>query len=346
MEDTDVSRRLKEDVIDDINNNHRKMVPFSECRYENFAVRKHFDADSKRIKSMDISPCGDFLATSTGSEKIILFDVPSGCEVGRIPTKKYGCSHVVFAGDGLKALHSSEKINDDIRYLCLEKKKYIRYFSGHKDDVLSLSMSPDGQTFLSSSRDGAVKMWDFRSDETCMTSTYFHLNPRVAYDPKGTIYAVSDEKNLIKFYDSRYINRRPFKVMSSRSSTWNVNNIRFSLDGRSILASADGNYFYTFDTFTGEKMSFGGISNCRRLNFGVDFSPCGRYIIAGSDFGELLYYDAVKGRLLKTFKSPHSGHVENVLFHRKYLMLVTGVDDLIFWTPDYDGDEVFDWVDL
>ncbi|CEF61921.1 WD40 repeat and WD40/YVTN repeat-like-containing domain and WD40-repeat-containing domain-containing protein [Strongyloides ratti] len=333
-------------MINNINFDSLKRIPFSQCKYENFEMRKHFDIGTKRVNSMNVSPCGNFMASSTNDDRIFLFDILLGSEINNISTQKYGCNNVVFTDNELNTLHTSTKINNDIRLLSLEEKKYIRYFNGHKKNVLSLSISPCDKTFLSSSQDGKIKLWDFRIEECCNTSNYYHINPRVAYDPKGIIYAISEEKNVIKFFDSRYMNDRPFKIISLKSPTWRINNIKFSHDGRKILASADGNFFYLIDTFTGEKMSFRGIKNCRRMNFGVDLSPCGNYIVAGSDFGDLLYYDAKKGNILKTFKSLHTNHVENVIFHKKYLMLITGANDLIFWTPDYNDDNVFRNINL
>uniref|UniRef100_A0A0K0EQE6 WD_REPEATS_REGION domain-containing protein n=1 Tax=Strongyloides stercoralis TaxID=6248 RepID=A0A0K0EQE6_STRER len=324
------------DTVNNNDYNSTKIIPFSQCKYENFQMRKHFDIVTNKVNSMDVSSCGNFMASSTDDDEIYIFDLLLGSEINNIKIQKYGCNHIIFTNNKLDILHTSTKINNDIRLLSLEEKKYIRYFNGHKNNVLSVSISPNNETFLSSCSDGRIKLWDLRSEECCATSNYCHVNPRVSYDPKGIIYAISEERNIVKFFDSRYMNDRPFKIIPLRSSLRKIKNIKFSLDGRKIIASTDGDFFYLIDTFTNEKMFFEGISNHKNMNFGIDFSPCGKYIVAGSDYGDLIYYDAVEGKFLKKFKSVHKDHVENVIFHKKYFMLITGANDIIFWTPDFD----------
>ncbi len=44
----------------------------------------------------------------------------------------------------------------------------VHRFTGHKDNVRTLALSPEGDRFASGSEDGAVKVWDlgsFQGDE-------------------------------------------------------------------------------------------------------------------------------------------------------------------------------------
>uniref|UniRef100_A0A0K0F3D1 WD_REPEATS_REGION domain-containing protein n=1 Tax=Strongyloides venezuelensis TaxID=75913 RepID=A0A0K0F3D1_STRVS len=321
-----------------------EFIPFDKCRYENFKMRKKFSTSGHRINSIDISPLGDYMVSSINKEKVVAYNILVGCESRDIQSKKYGCNQVIFAGESSKILYTSSKGSDDIRYLSLEDKKYVRFFKGHKDEVLSLSMSPNKTNFLSSSKDGMIRLWDLRSDECCETSNYINKNPIVTYDPKGLIFAVSEERNIVKLFDSRNTTQPPFRFFSFQSYSGKVNNIKFSPDGRKLIVSGDGTNFYTIDTFSGKRVAFEGIKNPKKRRFGVDYSPCGKYIIAGSDCGELIYYNAKTGNIIKKFSSTHDSFVGNVAFNRKYLMLVSGGRNLIWWTPDYD-DEVFGGLD-
>uniref|UniRef100_A0A0N5BG40 WD_REPEATS_REGION domain-containing protein n=1 Tax=Strongyloides papillosus TaxID=174720 RepID=A0A0N5BG40_STREA len=323
------------DVYDTI-----EFIPFDKCRYENFKMRKKFSTSGHRVNSIDISPLGDYMVSSINKDKIAAYNILVGSKSKDIPSQKYGCNQVIFAGESSRVLYTSTKGNDDIRYLSLEDKKYVRFFKGHKDEVLSLSMSPDGTNFLSSSRDGTVKLWDLRSDECCKSDHYINKNPIVTYDPKGVIFAVSEERNTVKLFDSRNNTLPPFRLFGFHSYAGKINNIKFSPDGRKLIVSGNGTNFYTIDTFSGERVAFEGIKNPNKRKFGVDYSPCGKYIIAGSDCGELIYYNATTGSIIKKFSSTHDSFVSNVAFNKKYLMLVSGGRNLIWWTPDYD-DEVF-----
>uniref|UniRef100_A0A0N5CIL5 WD_REPEATS_REGION domain-containing protein n=1 Tax=Strongyloides papillosus TaxID=174720 RepID=A0A0N5CIL5_STREA len=68
------------------------------------------------------------------------------------------CYQVVFVEESSKVLYTSTKGNDDIKYLSLEDNKYVRFFKGQKEKVLSLSMSFNSKNFLSSSKDGIIKL--------------------------------------------------------------------------------------------------------------------------------------------------------------------------------------------
>jgi WD40 repeat protein len=49
------------------------------------------------------------------------------------------------------------------RLLVAPRYRYLRYFKGHRDAVVSLEMSPSSDMFLSASKDKTVRMWDLRA---------------------------------------------------------------------------------------------------------------------------------------------------------------------------------------
>uniref|UniRef100_A0A0N4ZJT2 WD_REPEATS_REGION domain-containing protein n=1 Tax=Parastrongyloides trichosuri TaxID=131310 RepID=A0A0N4ZJT2_PARTI len=311
-----------------------EFMTFKKVDYKQLEMRKRFNLKTSRINSLDISSCGNYMVTSDDDDKLTVFDILAGCEIKVVLSKKYGCDHIVFTKGDFNALHTSTKINHVIRYLSLENKAYIRYFNDHKDTVLSLSINPNGKEFLSSSKDGTIKLWDIRCHSCCGTN-YNHKNPRVTYDPYGTVFGVADDNNTVKLFDSRALDCPPFSTIEIKSSRNKINDIKFSPDGRLLYVGMNSSYFYTLNAFTGEKKcAFDGVNNPDRKRFGADFSPCCRYIVAGNNNGELNYYDTSNGKLVKTFKSTHKGMVEKVVFHPSYLMLVTADSDLIWWTPD------------
>ena len=55
-------------------------------------------------------------------------------------------------------------VNDHaVRYHCIHDNTYLRYFRGHTDQVVDISVSPRTDQFLTSSVDGTTRMWDLRS---------------------------------------------------------------------------------------------------------------------------------------------------------------------------------------
>lgn len=68
--------------------------------------------------------------------------------------------------------------------------------------VISLHVCPTGATFLSSSKDNSVRLWDFRTD-SCMGKIFTDDNPVACYEPFGIAFAIATKPNTIKLYDCR-----------------------------------------------------------------------------------------------------------------------------------------------
>lgn len=62
--------------------------------------------------------------------------------------------------------------SDTIRYLSTHDNKYLRYFRGHSEKVVDLAINPQNDTFLSSSMDQTVQMWDLRSQKSQVRGQY------------------------------------------------------------------------------------------------------------------------------------------------------------------------------
>src|SRR3990167_212770 len=134
--------------------------------------------------------------------------------------------------------------------------------------VVSLSMSPSDDSFISGSYDGTVRMWDLRAN-TCQgllrmrddkTNLLGHA-VATSFDPEGLIFAVAMGNNLIKLYDIKSFDKGPFSTFAVRHDKelqWR--NMSFSNDGKYILLSAPGQGIIVINSFTGNLV-------CIFLNF-------------------------------------------------------------------------------
>src|SRR5437762_12826749 len=52
---------------------------------------------------------------------------------------------------------------DTLRYLSLHDNHYVRYFKGHKKQVICLEISPTDEQFLSAGLDDTVRLWNMKS---------------------------------------------------------------------------------------------------------------------------------------------------------------------------------------
>jgi WD40 repeat protein len=145
-------------------------------------------------------------------------------------------------------------------------------FEGHKDDVTSVSYSPDGKLIASGSNDYTVRVWDVSTGERRTFSTDIRRIFSVAFSPDGTQIAVSKTlinlstgsstrlgDNLVRSWafsaDGRFIASGTYKPMACQiwdasthqsivqlvGHTCDTHSVAFFPDGKQIMsASRDG----------------------------------------------------------------------------------------------------------
>ncbi|KAI3855468.1 hypothetical protein MKX03_025426, partial [Papaver bracteatum] len=119
-----------------------------------------------RISSMDFHKGSNCLVTASDDESIRLYDVANAMCLKTINSKKYGVDLVCFASNATTVLYSSKNGWDEsLRLLNLNDNKYLRYFKGHHDRVVSLNFCSRKELFISGSLDRTVILWDQRAEK-------------------------------------------------------------------------------------------------------------------------------------------------------------------------------------
>lgn len=220
-----------------------------------FKVTRVFQQDTDTIvKSMDFSLDGEQLISSN-EDQISVYNCELGLQTGLIPTKKYGANLIRFTRDNCTAIHSSTKVDDNIRYLNVNNNCYFRYFAGHAKKVVSLSVAPTKDTFLSASLDKTLRLWDLRLPDS---QGVLHFSERLtaAYDPDGIIFAVGlNSTGCVKLYDSRVFGKGPFATFKLNcDKKCQCTALKFSGDGKTILVNTNGSAALLVDAFNGTHM--------------------------------------------------------------------------------------------
>ncbi|KAJ2257273.1 general transcription repressor [Coemansia sp. RSA 455] len=129
------------------------------------------------VTSVAFSPNGKLVAAASLDKMIRLWDVASGQPLQRIDGHKDSVYAVAFSPDGQSllsgSLDKSLKLWDMGRYGPQGPQRDIvqcrSTLHGHKDFVLSVAYSPDGNWIVSGSKDRGVQFWDSRTQQTqCM----------------------------------------------------------------------------------------------------------------------------------------------------------------------------------
>lgn len=180
---------------------------------------------------MSYDDFGEYLITASDDESFRLYSCRKGMyesPFSKLPSstdttafrmlktlfsKKYGIDLPRFTHKDSAIIYASTKEDDTIRYHSLHDNKYLQYFKGHKERVVSLEMSPIDDGFLSGSVDRTVRLWDLRTPH-CRGLLHLPSSPLVAFDSSGLVFAVAVNTFCrILLYDMNNFDKEPFLTM-------------------------------------------------------------------------------------------------------------------------------------
>lgn len=310
-----------------------------------FKVAKEFCENKARINSIDFSQDGKNLISSSDDDTIVTYDCERGIKKRDIMSKKYGVDLIKFTHATNTAIHTSTKENDTIRYLSLHDNKYLRYFIGHEKRVVGLSMNPSDDTFLSVSQDQTIRLWNL-NQEKALGRVQIQGPSTASYDPEGLIFAIAQNSEYIKLYDSRLYDKGPFNTIHLVKSRPNINwtSLKFSPNGKQILITTDTEELYINDAFSGlplKSLTFkSAVTTDQPIEHPCEatYSPDSQYILCGSQDGCIHVWSATKYTKVATLRperaSPEA--VQCVRFNPKFMLIASACSRMSFWIPQIE----------
>ncbi|KAK7342873.1 hypothetical protein VNO80_25831 [Phaseolus coccineus] len=288
-----------------------------------------------RISSLDFHRASSYLVTASDDESIRLYEVTSGTCLKTINSKKYGVDLVCFTSHPTTVIYSSKNGWDEsLRLLSLHDNKYLRYFKGHHDRVVSLSLCSRKDCFISGSLDRTVLLWDQRA-EKCQGLLRVQGRPAISYDDQGLVFAVAFG-GFIRMFDARKYEKGPFEIFSVGGDTSDANVVKFSTDGSLMLLTTADGHIHVLDSFRGTLLSTYNVTpvSCNST-LEASFSPEGMFVISGSGDGSIYAWSVRSGKEVASWRSATSDTGPPVIkWAPGSLMFATGSSELSFWIPD------------
>ncbi|EPS71196.1 hypothetical protein M569_03563, partial [Genlisea aurea] len=286
-----------------------------------------------RISSMDFHKTSSYLVTASDDESIRLYDVANATCLKTINSKKYGVDLVSFTSHPTTVIYSSKNGWDEsLRLLSLNDNKYLRYFKGHRDRVVSLSLCSRKDCFISGSLDRTVLLWDQRADK-CQGLLRVQGRPAAAYDDQGLVFAIAFG-GYIRMFDARKYEKGPFDIFSLGGDMSEANVIKFSNDGRLMLLTTSSGHIHVLDSFRGTLLSTFNVKPVHNdSTLEASFSPEGMFVISGSGDGSVCAWNVRSGKEVGSWMSKEA-YSPVIKWCPGSLMFVTGSSELSFWVPD------------
>ncbi|MBD2214370.1 CHAT domain-containing protein [Nostoc linckia FACHB-104] len=258
-------------------------------------------------------------------------------------------SQALFASDqGLDALVKAIKAGRELNQLgsaadpktrmqVIEALKQAVYevqernsFSGHTDDVYSVTFSPDGKMIASASKDKNIKIWNL--DGRVLQTLTGHTDNvySVAFSPDGKTIASASKDKTIKIWN---LDGRVLQTLTEHSD--GVNSVTFSPDGKTIASASSDNSIKLWSLEGGEPKTGNGHSSVVES---VTFSPNGKMLASASADNSIKLWK-LNGQLIQPIgiNARHKDSVFNLSFSPdgKTIVSASGDKSIKFWSLDF-----------
>ncbi|MDE0322453.1 MAG: WD40 repeat domain-containing protein [Candidatus Poribacteria bacterium] len=280
-------------------------------------------------KGMALSACGELLAVDTSDANIEVWHIPSETLVSELTEhEKHGHGITLAFSPTREYLVSGGWADESYVWdVALWEKRHS--LIEQTDSVVDIAFHPDGKLFVTTSRDGTVRLWNVETGEQITPL----LLPDILEDATG----YRGEPEEIE------------RVINGGNLQWkrhqHIQSIVFSPCGTLIAGGlgtwlADGltNEIRLWDTATLETRMIILPSQGTIRPWALTFSPCGRYLISGAwwcpglDKAPIRIWEVATGEHIHTFWA-HSTDVQDVAFSPDGTLLASGSFDgtILLW---------------
>ncbi len=207
---------------------------------------------------------------------------------------------------------SIDELLQEIKKELTEQKKQvdgcyisIKTLNGHLDSVLSVAVSPNGNTIASGSRDRTIKLWNLTTGELLTTLTG-HSSPVLSVDfsPDGqTLASASNmefQDGTIKLWDVSTGKLR--QTLGSSLVSLRTSCVAFSPDGQTLATGHSDAAIRLWHHSSGKKLHI-----LRGHGWDVNsvtFSRNGRFLVSGGLDGAIMIWNWRNGERIRTLNRP------------------------------------------
>lgn len=256
------------------------------------------------VLSARISNDGRRFVTAGLDKTAVIADCDNGHVIARLEDHEDIVRKAVFSPDGRRVATGCDdaigRIWDSVSGQLISK--LIGHGGSiHGNGIHDLSFSPDGARIATGSHDQTARIWDVAG-----ARELYRLHPpkrghghdphvnAVAWSPDGTKLATGTHDQVVWIWDIE----SQEMITRMEGHEWGMQSVSFRSDGQCLLTASEDKTIRVWDTNSGSQTmclvhEITGVSAFPRLV--GDWSPDGRYIIAGSEDNCAWILDAAYG---------------------------------------------------
>ena len=191
------------------------------------------------VSALAFSPKAKLLAV--GRHGVVeLIEPVSQAVAGTLDGHRGPVNAIVWSADGAELFAASGEcaVEGEVKQWNVAEKRVVRTFTGHRDMIYALALSPDGRTLATGSYDQKIKLWNV-ADGTERKTLSGHNGAvyGLAFRPDGKLLASASADRTVKLWDVATGDRRDTLGQPLKEQVA----VAWSADGRRVAAGGADN---------------------------------------------------------------------------------------------------------
>ncbi|ETO32164.1 WD repeat-containing protein [Reticulomyxa filosa] len=177
------------------------------------------------------------------------------------------------------------------KYILLKYFRLLRVINYEGKYLKTVKFSPDGRTFVRTSEENIIQIWDVSSANEVNTKElkgHFERVCEAQFSPDGTMIISCSNDKTIRLWDVK----SGIEVKKLEGHTDNVRTVQFSSDGMIIVSASNDNTIRVWDIQSGQEIQI--LNNLTDVQ-SITFSPNGQQIIILRQDSTILIIDIKSG---------------------------------------------------
>ncbi|KAH3680903.1 hypothetical protein WICMUC_000046 [Wickerhamomyces mucosus] len=267
----------------------------SEYDAKSSVLKFHFNLKtnhSNHSSTVEISPDGRYIATSSSDKTIKLFKLSDGSFIRSLNGHSKGISSVSWSPDSRHIASASD--DKTIKIWDIEYGECIKTLRGHTYHVTCVQFNFKGNLLISGSADEAIRIWDVLNGK-CLKILSAHSEPIESIDLcwDGTIIASGSYDGLIRLFDTETGQCVKTLIYDKGGSSFPVSYVKFSPNGRYLLATTLDNTIRLWDYNNNRVVKTFQGASFEKYTCSSRFIPSLKtpLIVSGSESGEVFVWN-------------------------------------------------------